>query len=51
MAIFFDFHTSAEKKHLMQYDTSFIRGCHDLGKTIGKIRYHYFQNWDLKKKS
>ena len=31
----------------MQYDTTFSLG--DLGKKIGKIRYHYFKNWDFKK--
>ena len=32
---------------LVQYDTSFKMVDDDLRKTMGKIRYHYFQNYDL----
>ena len=34
----------------MPYEISFKTVHYDFGRKIGKIRYHYFQNWDFQKK-
>ena len=44
---FNDFHIYGDKNYLFQYDTSFRTVDDDFGRKIGKIRYHFFKNWDF----
>ena len=40
--------TQAQKKHILQLGINGNPAKRDLHKIMGKIRYHYFQNWHLK---